>query len=132
MTSPRALHHDFQWLRHPHPQRLFRTGADGLTLIGRESIGSWFEQSLVARRQQHLAFRAETVVDVMPGDYQHAAGLTTYYNRHKFHALLVTHEPGMGRVLTIQSCPGNWPDCALEHPLEAPVPLAEGPVDLRR
>ena len=28
--------------------------------IGRESIGSWFEQALVARRQEHFAFRAET------------------------------------------------------------------------
>ena len=125
-----GLHHDFQWLRHPHPERLFRTGTDGLTLIGRESIGSWFEQSLVARRQQHLGYRAETTLDVSPGDYQHAAGLTTYYNRHKFHALLVTDEPDAGRVLTIQSCPGNWPDCALEHPLDAPEPLSDGPVDL--
>lgn len=124
------LHHDFQWLRHPHPERLFRTGPDGLTLIGRESIGSWFEQSLVARRQEHLTYRAETTVNFAPDTYQQAAGLTTYYNRTKFHALLVTHEPGVGRCLTIQSCPGDWPNGALEHPIETPVPLGDGPVEL--
>jgi hypothetical protein len=35
-----------------------------LRLHARESIGSWFEQSLVARRQEHLAFRAETTLAV--------------------------------------------------------------------
>jgi hypothetical protein len=45
-----------------------------LTLIGRESLGSWFEQALVARRQQHLRYRAEARVDVAPETYQQAAG----------------------------------------------------------
>ena len=102
-----------------------------LRLIGRESIGSWFEQALVARRQEHLGYCAETTVaEFAPSTYQQAAGLTTYYNRHKFHAVVVSYEPGMGRVLTIQSCPGNWPDGELEHPLDAPVPLTEGCVEL--
>ena len=121
---------DFQWLRTPEPDRIFHLEGEGLTLIGRESLGSWFEQALVARRQQHFRYRAETIVDVAPASYQHAAGLTTYYNRHKFHAVLVTDEPGVGRVLTIQSCPGNFPNFELEHPLEAPIPLGEGPVRL--
>lgn len=125
-----VLHDDFQWLRTPERDRIFRIANGALVLVGRESMGSWFEQALVARRQQHHSYRAETIVDVMPASYQHAAGLTTYYNRHKYHALLVTHEPGLGRALTIQSCPGNWPDCALEHPMDAPVPLGKGPVRL--
>jgi len=125
-----GLPSDFQWLRHPHPDRLMRFGEDGLVLIGRESIGSWFEQALVARRQQDFHYRAETTVISAPTSYQQAAGLTTYYNRHKFHACLVTHEPGLGRCLTLQSCPGNWPDCDLEHPLDNPVPLKDGPVEL--
>ncbi|WP_413719647.1 glycoside hydrolase family 43 protein [Silicimonas sp. MF1-12-2] len=125
-----GLPHDFQWLRTPESGRIFRIEDGTLVLIGRESLGSWFEQALVARRQQHFHYRAETTVDFAPASYQEAAGLTTYYNRHKYHALLVSHELGVGRTLSIQSCPGNWPDCALEHPLQLPVELDYGPVRL--
>ena len=55
-----ALPTDFQWLRTPYPDRLFTLTGDVLRLHGRELIGSWFEQSLVARRQEHHAYRAET------------------------------------------------------------------------
>jgi xylan 1,4-beta-xylosidase len=130
MFGPGPLPADFQWLRHPHPDRLFRLGDRGLTLIGRESLGSWFEQSLVARRQEHLAYEARCTLSFDPVTYQQAAGLTTYYNRHKFHALMLTHEEGSGRVLTILSCPGDWPDGALAFPT-APVPVDRGPVELR-
>lgn len=122
---------EFQWLRTPHPERLFRMTPEGLVLTGRESVGSWFEQSLVARRQEDLAYAAETTLTgFAPETYQQAAGLATYYNRHKFHAALVTDEPGIGRALTIMSCPGDWPDGRLSWPA-APVALAEGPVDLK-
>ena len=48
---------DFQWLRTPYPERIFSlTARPGwLRLFARESIGSWFEQALVARRQEHFA-----------------------------------------------------------------------------
>lgn len=124
------LHPDFQWLRTPHPDRLFRLEDDALVLIGRESIGSWFEQSLVARRQEHHAYEAETELDFDPLTYQQAAGLVTYYNRHKFHAAVVSHEPGIGRAAVILSCPGDWPDGGLS-PDRAPVPLSDGPVSFR-
>ena len=126
-TGP--LPDDFQWPRTPEPDRLFELGAQGLTLIGRESLGSWFEQALVARRQQHFRYRVETEIDAAPSHYQHAAGLTTYYNRHKFHALLLSWEPGIGRCLRIESCAGDWPDGALSRPVE-PLPVAEGQVRL--
>lgn len=125
-----ALPPEFQWLRTPEPDRIFRANDDALVLIGRESIGSWFEQALVARRQEHPTYVAETTVDFAPETYQQAAGLTTYYNRHKFHAALVTDEPGVGRVLTLMSCAGDWPGEALSFPME-PVSLSDGPVDLR-
>ncbi len=125
-----ALPPEFQWLRTPYPDRIFRMESEALVLIGRESIGSWFEQSLVARRQEHHAYVAETVVDFDPTTYQHAAGLTTYYNRFKFHALLISHEAGQGRVLSILSCPGLWPSGELVYP-GGQVAMAEGPVRLR-
>ncbi len=123
-----TLPSDFQWLRTPNPERIFRFENNALTLIGRESIGSWFEQALVARRQQHFAYRVETTMDAAPAHYQHAAGITTYYNRHKFHALLISHDPSKGRVLRIESCPGKWPDGELTLPLSDEVALNDGPV----
>ncbi|MCV3239339.1 glycoside hydrolase family 43 protein [Mesorhizobium sp. ZC-5] len=123
----------FQWLRTPYPERLFslteKPGA--LRLFGRESIGSWYDQSLVARRQEHFSFRAETELSFNPSTFQQAAGLVHYYNRHKFHFLAVTHDSEKGRVLTILSCPGDWPNGKLSFPLSEPLPLTgDGPVRL--
>ena len=116
---------EFQWLRTPDWQRLFSLSdrPGWLRLVGRESIGSWFEQSLVARRQDVFDFRAETLLDFAPAGFQQAAGLVHYYNRHKFHFLAVTHDAALGRVLTVMSCPGDWPDAKLSFPLSAPIPL---------
>ncbi|SLN27157.1 glycoside hydrolase family 43 protein [Roseisalinus antarcticus] len=121
---------EFQWLRTPESERIFRTEDGALVLIGRESIGSWFEQALVARRQEHFVHSAETGLAFDPTSYQQAAGLTTYYNRSKFHVCVLTHEPGVGRVLTVWSCPGDWPDGTLQSP-GSPLSIADGPVELR-
>ncbi|MDD7972208.1 glycoside hydrolase family 43 protein [Roseinatronobacter alkalisoli] len=119
---------EFQWLRSPQPERLFTLTGDALRLHARESIGSWFEQSLVARRQEHLHYSAETeLAEFTPDTYQQAAGLVTYYNRSKFHFAAVTWDKTLGRCLTIMSCNGDWPDGALSWPCE-PVALAPGPV----
>lgn len=122
---------EFQWLRTPETDRIFKSEATGLTLIGREMIGSWFEQALVARRQEHHSYSATTVTDFAPELYQHGAGLTTYYNQTKYHALLVTADEELGRCLVIQSCPGNWPMGEVEFPLEAPVSIPDGDIELR-
>ncbi|MFZ1679885.1 MAG: glycoside hydrolase family 43 protein [Rhizobiaceae bacterium] len=122
---------EFMWLRTPEPGRIFRIGDGTLTLIARQSIGSWFEQALVARRQQHLRYAAETEVEFEPATYQQCAGLTTYYNRFKFHALMLTHEPGLGRALTIQSVPGDYPDGTMRFPMGRPAPVPEGTLRLR-
>lgn len=122
---------EFQWLRTPEPERLFRVADGALTLIGRESIGSWFEQSLVARRQEHHTYAAETTLRFEPETYQQAAGLTTYYNRHKFHFLALTQKAGAGPVLDLMSCLGDWPECALTRHLPEPVPVPDGPVAMR-
>lgn len=124
-----ALPKEFQWLRTPIPERIFRVEKGALVLTGRESPGGWFEQALVARRQEHHAYAVEMTVDALPESYQQGAGLTTYYNRHKFHAALVTHEDGIERCLRVMSCPGDWP--AGQVVMGAPVAVAEGPVELR-
>lgn len=131
-TFEEGLPPEFQWLRTPHRDRLFsltdRSGA--LRLFGRESPGSQFEHALVARRQEHAAFAAETEIDMKPGDYQHFAGLISWYGRFKFHYLAVTADAEGNRVLTVYSCPADWPDAAVEIPM-APIALpADGPVRL--
>ena len=122
---------EFQWLRTPEPDRIFQLTGKSLRLFGRESYGSWFEQALVARRQEDYAFRAETKLTFTPETYQQVAGLTHYYNRYKFHALVVTYDPNTkGTVLTIQNCVGDWPDGALSFPMDKNVPLEAETVEL--
>ena len=130
--SPGDLPPDFQWLRTPYPERIFSLSArpGWLRLTGRESIGSWFEQALVARRQEHFAYRAETELDFAPTSFQQAAGLVAYYNRFKFHALAVSWDERAGRSLTIMSCLADFPFGSLNFPLAAPIALGEGPIRL--
>ena len=52
-----------------------------LRLYGRETIGSIFRQSLVARRQQAHCYSATTAMDFEPAHFQQSAGLVCYYNR---------------------------------------------------
>lgn len=120
-----TLPEEFQWLRTPEPDRIFELTGSALRLYARESLGSWFEQSLVARRQEHLSFVANTQLAFNPQSYQQSAGLIYYYNRHKFHYLGITLHETLGRVLTIISCNGDWPDGALSFPLQQPVVLIE-------
>jgi xylan 1,4-beta-xylosidase len=127
-----TLPDEFQWLRTPHPERIFSLAARPgyLRLFGRESIGSWFEQAVVARRQEHHAFRAETCLDFDPRTFQQAAGLTYYYNRYKFHALMISFDEDKGRVLQILSCLGDpdgrltWTAVHVDIPPSGPVELA--------
>ncbi len=108
-----------------------RSTGKSLRLHARELVGSWFEQALVGRRQEHWSFRAETRLDFAPQTLQQVAGLAHYYNRYKFHFLGITWHEKHPRCLTILSCPGEWPDGRLQFPLAEPVPLPpQGPVEL--
>lgn len=105
-----GLDKDFQWLRTPEPERIFDIEDGKLVLTGRESIGSWFEQSLVARRQTHFSFDAETVVDFSPEDERQFAGLTLYYCRYNFFYLVVTSHSDGQRELQIMRSEASWPE----------------------
>lgn len=120
---------EFQWLRTPYPERLFRLEPGTLVLMGRESPGSWFEQSLVARRQEHSVYRASTRLAFQPDTYQQGAGLVTYYNRYKFYGVVVTARADGDRCLQLLSSTGNYPDGTLA-PMDVSADLAEGPVEL--
>lgn len=113
-----TLHKDFQWLRTPEPERIFSLSAKPgkLRLYGRESIGSWFEQALVGRRQQHFDYEAETEVDFAPRDERQMAGITGYYSRYNFHYLAVTAHSDGQRELLIMSSMASFPDGKLTFP----------------
>jgi xylan 1,4-beta-xylosidase len=103
---------DFQWLRTPFPDELFSlTERPGyLRLFGRETIGSLFRQSLVARRQQAHCFSAATVVEFEPEHFQQLAGLVCYYNSTKFHYLYISQDESLGKHLRVMS---STPDSTL-------------------
>jgi xylan 1,4-beta-xylosidase len=127
----KGLHKDFQWLRTPDTDRIFKLEGGKLRLFGRESIGSWFEQALVARRQTHFSYDAEVTVEFSPTDERQFAGITGYYSRYNFHYLTVTAHADGKRELLLMSSPASWPDGRLVYP-GAPIPLPqEGPVRLR-
>jgi len=122
---------DFQWLRTPWPDEIFSlTARPGfLRLIGRETLGSQFRQSLVARRQQAHCYSASTVIEFEPGHFQQLAGLICYYNSTKFHYLHVSHDDTVGKHLRVMSC---VPDSLQADAFTPPIAVPTGkPIHLR-
>ena len=121
---------DFQWLRSPFPGELFSLGERPgfLRLYGRESIGSIFRQSLVARRQQAHCYSASTAMEFEPAHYQQAAGLVCYYNSAKFHYLHVSHDEQVGRHVRVMTC---TPDSPQSDAFTTPIAIPAGRIELR-
>ena len=122
---------DFQWLRTPWPEEIFSfTARPGfLRLYGRETIGSVFKQSLVARRQQSQCITAATVVEFEPQHFQQSAGLVCYYNSEKFHYFQISHDETIGKHLRVMSCS---PDSPQADSFTPPIAILGGkPVRLR-
>ncbi|MDX1952202.1 MAG: glycoside hydrolase family 43 protein [Verrucomicrobiota bacterium] len=122
---------DFQWLRTPWPEEIFSvTARPGfLRLFGRESLGSPFRQSLVARRQQAHCVSAATIMEFEPEHFQQMAGLVCYYNSSKFHYLYISHDEGTGKHLRVMSC---IPDSLQADAFTTPITIPSGkPVHLR-
>ncbi|HZJ15764.1 MAG TPA: hypothetical protein VFD27_11995, partial [Chthoniobacteraceae bacterium] len=115
----------FQWLRTPYLEEIFSlTARPGfLRLIGRETLGSLFTQSLVARRQQAHCFSAATVIEFEPDHFQQLAGLACYYSSTKFHFLHITHDETHGKHLRVMSC---VPDSPQADAFTPPIPLPVG------
>ncbi len=122
---------DFQWLRTPWPEEIFSlTARPGfLRLYGRETLGSLFRQSLLARRQQAHCFSASTVIEFEPEHFQQFAGLVCYYNSTKFHYLHLSHDEMVGKHLRVMSCAPDSPQADAFTPL-IPIPAGQ-PVHLR-
>lgn len=128
---PPELPLEFQWLRTPHPEEIFSlTARPGfLRLIGRETLGSLYRQSLVACRQQAHCFSAATVIEFEPEHFQQLAGLVCYYNSSKFHYLYLSHDEAVGKHLRVMTCA---PDSMQSDSFTPPIVLPPGrPVHLR-
>jgi xylan 1,4-beta-xylosidase len=65
-----VTHTRLDWLHTPHPERLFHIDSGALVLTRWESIGSWFEQFFVVRRQEHAAYDVSTSLEFNPDCYQ--------------------------------------------------------------
>jgi len=120
-----ALPVEFQWLRSPFPDELFSlTARPGhLRLFGRETLGSWFRQALVARRQQAHCYGAATAVEFEPQHYQQMAGLICYYGGNKYHYLFVGHDETVGRHVRVMSA---FPEGPAADAFTPPVPVPAG------
>jgi xylan 1,4-beta-xylosidase len=98
-----------------------------LTLRGRESPQSVFEQSLVGVRLTHLHTRAETRVAFEPSHFSQLAGLFAWYDTRTWYFLHVTHTESAGKALRL-----SWSDdgvCGEQADFTVPLP-AGVPVDL--
>lgn len=124
-----ALPQDLQWLRTSQTEGLFSlTARPGhLRLYGRESVGSHFQQALVARRQEHLRYTATTQLEFEPTHFQQAAGLICYYNSTKFHYLHVTSDAGVRQLMLMTA----WPEDGSRTTTLVTPALPDGAIDLR-
>ena len=72
-----------------------------LRLHGCDSLHSWFDQSLIARRVQHFQFSAETRLEFDPINFMQSAGLICYYDTRTHFYLRVTFDEARGKILGI-------------------------------
>jgi len=89
----------FQTLREPLDETwaTLKRKAGCLSLRGRDSLASTYDQSLVARRLQHFQASAETCLSFQPWNFKQAAGLIAYYDRFHYHYFRVT-SAGEGKI----------------------------------
>ena len=88
-------------------------------IYGRESLSSFHQQSLIARRVQHFNIEAETCLEFTPDSFQQMAGLVCYYNTAHWYYL---HVFGGGqskeKFLQILSCDNNSTKEELKRPVD--------------
>lgn len=84
---------EFQTLRRPITSDSFRVHDGRLTLVGRESPMSEFDQTILFRRQTHFKFRAETLMEFEPESFRHMAGLIYRYDESHLYYLFMSCDP---------------------------------------
>lgn len=98
-----------------------------LRLYGQESLNSWHNVSLIARRQQEAEMTASTRMEFVPVCPEQMAGLTYYYDSMNFYLLAKTcDDEGQPLLALLKSDTGAIEDCV------QPIPLTDrGVLELR-
>ncbi|OGV60089.1 MAG: hypothetical protein A2X45_25150 [Lentisphaerae bacterium GWF2_50_93] len=93
------LNMHFQTLREPADESWMslKRRPGWLSLKGRNSLYSFFEQSFVARRLQHFKAYVETCLSFKPLHSKQDAGLIAYYDSQNYHYLRISHA-GEGKI----------------------------------
>tara|TARA_R110002049_G_scaffold308910_2_gene514841 strand:- start:16013 stop:17605 length:1593 start_codon:yes stop_codon:yes gene_type:complete len=97
---------DFQSLRIPVSENWCSLSARPgfLRLYGKQSLSSFHQQSLLARRVQSFNMEASTAIEFLPTTPQQMAGLIFYYNTGHYHyAHISANYEGNKRFLSIIS-----------------------------
>lgn len=120
---------EFNTLREPPDESWlsFTRRPGALSLRGRDSLNSTFDQSVVARRLRHFHARAETLLRFAPQNFKQAAGLLAYYDRFHFHYFRITSAgPGLAKIGVYSSEHDKISRCEV-----AELPLAEAAAGVR-
>ena len=120
-----TINKHFQTLREPHDESWLTLNRKPgwLSLKGRNSLYSRFDQSLIARRLQHFKAEAETCLTFDPKYPKQEAGLIAYYDRMNYHYLRVTTgKEGLLSIGVISSSNGGGCDGKIEVTDIATVP----------
>lgn len=129
--SDHVLPNSYHSLRYPLPDSILNYAARPgyMRLTGQESLGSWFEQSLVARRQQAFCYQYQAEFEFAPRHFQQMAGLVCYYNSQKYIYLHVTHDEALGKVLDLSLCSASWHS---QYPMKQAIAIKpDEPIALR-
>lgn len=100
---------DYEWntLRVPFDDQMGHFGNGQLQLIGRRSLASTFDVSLLAQRWQAFNFDAATKVRFNPFSYQQMAGLVNFYNEKHWSWIYITWDEKKGRVIEVAQNDNN-------------------------
>lgn len=121
-----ALDLDWNTLRVPFTAKMGHTGKGYLELVGRGSLASNFDVSMIAQRWQAFNFTAETKVKFDPFSYQQMAGLTNFYNDKHWSWVFLTHYENRGKVIEVaENNRGNYTSYLKDHAVKVPDDVDE-------
>ncbi len=127
---------EFNFCRNPEPSGWSLTDRPGfLRLRGSKyDLSDVLHTGMIARRQQHVNFAAETLLEFDPGDERAEAGLVCYYDTRNYYKLAVTRPYGrrMAQLICHRTDPGPEKSEVATETILAERHLPEsGPVVLR-
>ncbi|MFJ4027584.1 glycoside hydrolase family 43 protein [Paenarthrobacter sp. NPDC089989] len=128
-TFDGGLTRQFASLRGPASPLWCQTGKDGLQLVGRDSLFSRFDPSLIATRLCEFNADAETLLRFNPIHFSQTAGLTIYYDNLNFaYARLTWDEARGSHVVGVVLARGGQ---KFEFPLEEKTVESKQDIRLR-